>query len=103
VSGARPYQIEAMRAISSAWTKVDRTMLVMATGTGKTFVMKRVAELRKKAGRGRALLLAQEPACAYFAATFERVFGAMLGPSLRVTETECEAAGASACVFEVRW
>jgi divinyl protochlorophyllide a 8-vinyl-reductase len=48
-------------------------------------------------------LRAQEPACAYFAATFERVFGAMLGPSLRVTETECEAAGASACVFEVRW
>jgi divinyl protochlorophyllide a 8-vinyl-reductase len=48
-------------------------------------------------------LRTQEPACAYFAATFERVFGAMLGPSLHVTETECEAAGASACVFDVRW
>lgn len=45
----------------------------------------------------------QEPACGYFAATFERVFGEILGPSLRVTETECEATGASACVFEVRW
>jgi divinyl protochlorophyllide a 8-vinyl-reductase len=48
-------------------------------------------------------LRTQEPACAYFAATFERVFGAILGPTLRVTETECEAAGASACVFDVRW
>lgn len=48
-------------------------------------------------------LRTQDPACAYFAATFERVFGAMLGPSLRVTEIECEATGASACVFEVRW
>lgn len=45
----------------------------------------------------------QAPACSYFAATFERVFSEMLGPSLRVTETECEATGASACVFEVRW
>ncbi len=48
-------------------------------------------------------LRTQQPACAYFAATFERVLGAMLGPSLRVTETECEATGASACVFDVRW
>lgn len=48
-------------------------------------------------------LSTQEPACAYFAATFERVFGAMLGPTLRVTEKQCEATGASACVFEVRW
>jgi divinyl protochlorophyllide a 8-vinyl-reductase len=48
-------------------------------------------------------LRTREPACAYFAATFERVFGEMLGPSLRVTETECEATGAAACVFEVHW
>jgi len=45
----------------------------------------------------------QEPACGYFAATFERVFGEILGPSLRVIETECEAAAAPACLFEVRW
>jgi divinyl protochlorophyllide a 8-vinyl-reductase len=48
-------------------------------------------------------LRTQEPACGYFAATFERVFGEILGPSLRVTEIECEATGAPACVFEVRW
>lgn len=48
-------------------------------------------------------LRSEAPACAYYAATFERVFGEMLGPSLRVTEIECEAMGAPACVFEVRW
>lgn len=48
-------------------------------------------------------LRTQEPACSYFAATFERVFGEMLGPSLRVKETACAATGAPACVFEVRW
>lgn len=48
-------------------------------------------------------LRTQEPACAYFAATFERVFGEMLGPALSVCETECEASGAPACVFVVRW
>ena len=45
----------------------------------------------------------ETPACAYFAATFERVFGEMLGPTLSVTEVECAAMGATACVFEVRW
>ncbi|PWB92145.1 bacteriochlorophyll 4-vinyl reductase [Methylocystis sp. MitZ-2018] len=48
-------------------------------------------------------LRTEAPACTYFAATFERVFGEMLGPSLRVTETECAAMGATACVFEARW
>lgn len=48
-------------------------------------------------------LRTQEPACGYFAATFERVFGEMLGPTLSVSETECEATGAPACVFVVGW
>lgn len=48
-------------------------------------------------------LRTREPACAYFAATFERVFGEMLGPSVRVAETECEATGAPACVFSLSW
>jgi len=43
------------------------------------------------------------PACHYFAASFETVFAAMLGPNLRVVETECEATGAAACVFHVAW
>ncbi len=49
------------------------------------------------------LLRTKEPACHYFAGTFERVFREMLGPSARVFEIECEAAGAPACLFEVTW
>jgi len=49
------------------------------------------------------MLHTETPACAYFAATFERVFTEMLGPALSVAEVECEATGAPACVFEVRW
>jgi divinyl protochlorophyllide a 8-vinyl-reductase len=45
----------------------------------------------------------REPACAYFAATFERVFAEMRGPSVQVVETACEATGAPACVFDVDW
>ena len=44
-----------------------------------------------------------EPACAYYAATFERIFRHVVATSARVTETECQANGASACVFEVSW
>ncbi len=48
-------------------------------------------------------LQAGAPACGYFAATFERLFAALVHPLARVTETGCEAAGAAACVFEVDW
>lgn len=44
-----------------------------------------------------------EPVCDYYAATFERIFCAIVHPKSRVVETECEAAGAQACVFEVSW
>jgi superfamily II DNA or RNA helicase len=54
----RPYQREAIRAVSTAWQERDRTMLVMATGTGKTTVFAEVLRRRAMAGRGRALVLA---------------------------------------------
>ncbi|MEJ1159109.1 bacteriochlorophyll 4-vinyl reductase [Prosthecomicrobium sp. N25] len=44
-----------------------------------------------------------EMACAYSAATFERVFGAILGPRVQVTETACAAAGDPDCRFLVTW
>jgi divinyl protochlorophyllide a 8-vinyl-reductase len=44
-----------------------------------------------------------EPACAYYAATFERIFREVVATSARVSETECQANGAPACVFEVSW
>lgn len=43
------------------------------------------------------------PACAFLAATFERVFAAILGPATRVVETDCAACGAKACRFVVTW
>jgi divinyl protochlorophyllide a 8-vinyl-reductase len=46
---------------------------------------------------------ATEPACDFYAATFERIFRAIVHPNSRVVETECEASGGKACVFEVRW
>jgi divinyl protochlorophyllide a 8-vinyl-reductase len=49
------------------------------------------------------LLRTQEPACHYFAGTFARLFAALLGPGVRVVETECEATGVAACRFEVTW
>ncbi|MFY9657700.1 MAG: bacteriochlorophyll 4-vinyl reductase [Methylocystis sp.] len=49
------------------------------------------------------LVRSDTPACGYYAATFQRVFAAMLGPSTRVVETQCEAQGSSECVFEVSW
>jgi divinyl protochlorophyllide a 8-vinyl-reductase len=45
----------------------------------------------------------EAPACHYFAATFETVLAAMLGPRTRVVETDCAAAGAVACMFRVAW
>lgn len=46
---------------------------------------------------------AQEPVCDFYAATFERIFRAIVHPNSRVVETQCEASGDRSCVFEVRW
>ena len=42
-------------------------------------------------------------ACDYFAATFEGVFGAMLGHDVRVVEAECTSHGGPACRFRLSW
>jgi len=49
------------------------------------------------------LVRSEAPACGYYAATFERVFAAMLGDSVQVVEMQCEAQGAPECVFNVSW
>lgn len=46
---------------------------------------------------------APAPVCDYFAATFERLFRSLVSRSARVREISCQATGASACRFEVRW
>ena len=46
---------------------------------------------------------AEAPACDFYAATFERLFRELVHPRSRVSETSCEAVGADACRFEIRW
>lgn len=46
---------------------------------------------------------AEVPACDFYAAVFERLFGALVHPQARVREVACEACGADACRFEIRW
>jgi divinyl protochlorophyllide a 8-vinyl-reductase len=43
------------------------------------------------------------PLCEYYAATFEQLFRQLVSRHATVVETECQAAGAQACLFEVRW
>jgi divinyl protochlorophyllide a 8-vinyl-reductase len=42
------------------------------------------------------------PCCHYYAATFERLFRELINSNATVIETECIAAGAPACCFEIR-
>lgn len=58
VSTLRLYQVQALRAISAAWAERDRTMIVVATGAGKTTIFSEVALRCKNAGRHRTLVLA---------------------------------------------
>ncbi len=48
-------------------------------------------------------LRSEAPACHYYAATFERLFVALVNPDARVVEVSCEASGQDACRFEIRW
>lgn len=47
--------------------------------------------------------IASAPVCDYFAATFERLFTALVSSSATVRESDCQATGSSACRFEVNW
>lgn len=54
----RPYQQAAMSAVMAEWDRgVDKTLLVLPTGTGKTIVFSKIAEERVKLG-SRVLILA---------------------------------------------
>ncbi|TDH63197.1 bacteriochlorophyll 4-vinyl reductase [Dankookia rubra] len=44
-----------------------------------------------------------QPACGYFAASFERLFSRLVHRRARVTETACAAMGDPACVFAVTY
>jgi divinyl protochlorophyllide a 8-vinyl-reductase len=46
---------------------------------------------------------ASDPACDFYCATFERLFGELVRAGSTVTEVACQACGGETCVFEVRW
>jgi divinyl protochlorophyllide a 8-vinyl-reductase len=46
---------------------------------------------------------AEAPACDFYAATFERLFAALVHPAATVREVACEACGDDCCRFEIRW
>lgn len=54
----RPYQIEACDAVDREWESVRSTMIVLATGTGKTRVGSEIIRRRLAANTGRVLWLA---------------------------------------------
>lgn len=53
----RPYQQEARQAVEDEWAQVNRTLLVLPTGCGKTIVFAKIAEDRVRQG-DRVLILA---------------------------------------------
>jgi divinyl protochlorophyllide a 8-vinyl-reductase len=46
--------------------------------------------------------VAAQPMCHWHVAVFERLFQRLVWPEVQVTETECAAMGAGACVFTLR-
>ena len=53
----RPYQQEVRQAVEAQWKEVDRTLLVLPTGCGKTIVFAKIAEDCVRSGQ-RVLILA---------------------------------------------
>lgn len=46
---------------------------------------------------------AEYPVCDFYRGTFERLFRVLVNRRTQVAETQCQAQGADACVFEMRW
>ncbi len=46
---------------------------------------------------------AEEPVCDFYTGAFERLFRTLVSRHTEVTEVQCQAQGAAACVFEMRW
>jgi divinyl protochlorophyllide a 8-vinyl-reductase len=44
-----------------------------------------------------------QPLCEFYAATFERLFRVLVHPDATGRQTSCQASGAPACEFEIRW
>ncbi|MBK1619639.1 bacteriochlorophyll 4-vinyl reductase [Lamprobacter modestohalophilus] len=46
---------------------------------------------------------ADVPICDFYRGAFERLFTTLVNRRTQVTETQCQAMGADACIFEMRW
>jgi len=46
---------------------------------------------------------ADTPLCDFYTGTFERLFRTLVSARTRVEEIQCQAQGADACIFEMRW
>lgn len=46
---------------------------------------------------------AETPVCDFYRGAFERLFRTLVDPHTDVTETQCQAMGADACIFEMHW
>lgn len=92
-----------------AWL-AERVLLKAIAGNAWTFAGS--ASFSTKPGRPTRLILAgsrvclgasaTEPVCDFYAATFERLFRALVDPRTQVVEVQCQAKGDPECVFEVR-
>jgi divinyl protochlorophyllide a 8-vinyl-reductase len=82
----------------NAWTFVGSGRFAASAGSGT-----RPVTLEIRANPLCRDLQADEPACDYYAATFERLFAQLVHPHARAREVACEACGGDACRFEIRW
>jgi divinyl protochlorophyllide a 8-vinyl-reductase len=104
-----------VRAMAShAWTFAGSGAFSSVTVSGRLAPGAKTSPQHDEPGRARLELAvrscplcrgasAPAPLCDYFASTFERLFAALVSRSARVHESTCQATGASACRFEVRW
>jgi divinyl protochlorophyllide a 8-vinyl-reductase len=98
-----------MRLLPSPWSA--RLLLTAITRHAWTFA----GSGRCTARSGRPVLITIEgcaiccgahaaiPQCAYYAATFERLFAVLVDPRAAVVETDCIATGARICRFRIDW
>lgn len=92
-----------------AWL-AERILLKAIAGNSWTFAGS--ASFSTRPGRPTRLILvgsrvclgasATEPLCDFYAATFERLFRALVDSCTQVVEVQCQAKGDPECVFEVR-
>lgn len=83
-----------LKAIGAhAWTFAGTGRFSWSIGRGITLTFENCALCRGAQ--------VARPCCAYYAATFERLFRELISPDARVRETACIAMGNSACRFTV--